>query len=112
MVELFSNVLNMSMKASYIICAVIIIRFLLKKSSKIISYVLWSVAGFRLMIPISFESALSLLPKTFNNMTVPNEIIYKHTPQINVGMEITAGFVSKIPATSPIMGGDVNSFHL
>ncbi len=58
----FFLVLNMSLTASYAAAVVMLVRLLLKKAPKVISYALWSVVLFRLVCPFSFESALSLLP--------------------------------------------------
>ncbi|HAZ37547.1 MAG TPA: penicillin binding protein [Clostridiaceae bacterium] len=54
MSELFLSVLNMSLAASYVILFVMLVRLLFKKAPKVISYALWSVVAFRLIIPFSF----------------------------------------------------------
>ena len=56
------TILNMSLTGAFVIAAIVIARFALKKAPKMISYCLWAVAGFRLAIPFSFESVLSLMP--------------------------------------------------
>ena len=56
------SVLQMSLVASLVILAVILIRELLKKAPKICSYVLWSVVLFRLLCPISITTPFSILP--------------------------------------------------
>jgi len=56
------TVLNMSLTGAFVIAAIVVARFALKKAPKMISYCLWAVAGFRLAIPFSFESVLSLMP--------------------------------------------------
>jgi len=61
---IFVAVLNMSLKASYAIIIVIFVRFLLKKAPKTISYALWLVVAFRLVVPFSFQSAFSLMPRS------------------------------------------------
>lgn len=61
MSTIFINILNMSLTATYCIAAVVILRFLLKKQPKILSYLLWSVVLFRLLCPYSITSDLSLL---------------------------------------------------
>jgi beta-lactamase regulating signal transducer with metallopeptidase domain len=66
---MFITVLNMSLTASYVIAVIILVRLFLKKSPKIISYLLWAVAGFRLMFPLSFESIFSLIP--FESQPIP-----------------------------------------
>lgn len=56
----FNTIINMSITGSIVIAAVIIIRFLLKKLPKKYSYLLWSVVAFRLCVPVSFESIISI----------------------------------------------------
>lgn len=60
MTDLFISVLNMSITASYVILAVLLVRFFLKGLPKKYSYLLWSVVGFRLVCPVSFKSIFSL----------------------------------------------------
>ena len=59
---IFVTILNMSLTGAFVVAAILIARLPLKKAPKIISYCLWAVAGFRLLIPFSIESAMSLLP--------------------------------------------------
>lgn len=63
----FITFLNMSITGSYIILAIILLRFALKKAPKVFSYCLWAVAGLRLIFPFSFSSALSI----FNLFSAP-----------------------------------------
>ncbi|WP_313340121.1 M56 family metallopeptidase [Sedimentibacter sp.] len=84
MSELFLTILNMSLTAIYVIIFVILIRLVLQKSPKVISYALWAVAAFRLVIPFSFESVFSLMPQTA--APIPHDIIYQQKPQINSGI--------------------------
>ena len=60
METLFLTVLRMSLSASAVILAVLLIRVLLRRAPKKWSYLLWSVVGFRLCCPVSFRSAFSL----------------------------------------------------
>jgi beta-lactamase regulating signal transducer with metallopeptidase domain len=69
MSESFLTVLNMSLTASVVIAAIMLARILLKRAPKVISYVLWVVAGFRLVFPFSFESVFSLIP--FKTQLIP-----------------------------------------
>ena len=85
MSEIFLSVLNTSLTASYVIIFVILIRLLLKKSPKVISYALWGVVAFRLTIPFSFESMLSLMPRNTNVVPIPHDIIYQQSPRLTVG---------------------------
>lgn len=109
--EIFLTVLNMSLTASYVIIFVVLVRLLLKKAPKIISYTLWSVAAFRLIIPFSFESIFSLMPRNANAVPIPHDIIYQQSPQINIGIEVVDSFVSQsLPA--PTVGASVNPLQI
>ncbi len=60
MEKLFYTVLKMSVTGSWVILAVLLLRLLLRKAPKKYSYALWIAAAFRLLCPVSFQSALSL----------------------------------------------------
>ena len=63
------KLLNMSLTASVAIVLVILLRLLLKKAPKVISYALWGVVLFRLLCPVSIGSSFSL----YNLFDVPTE---------------------------------------
>ncbi|QHQ60403.1 penicillin binding protein [Anaerocolumna sedimenticola] len=69
METLFLNIFNMSITAGYVILAVLLIRFLLKKAPKKYSYLLWSVVLFRLICPVSFTSVFSIFQTKPFDMT-------------------------------------------
>lgn len=103
MIDLLIAILNMSLKASYVILIVMLIRLLLKKAPKFISYVLWSVVAFRLIIPFSFESILSIIPESTNTNPIPRDIVYQKTPQIKSGIEAVDNIVNRsLPAPSAV----------
>ncbi len=60
MEAVFLRILQMSGTASVVIFAVIVLRALLKKAPKKLSYLLWSAAAFRLCCPVSFRAMFSL----------------------------------------------------
>lgn len=62
MSELFLKLLNMSITASWLIVAVVVLRLVLKKAPKWINCVLWALVAVRLICPFSFESKVSLVP--------------------------------------------------
>ncbi len=71
MANIFIDLFNMSITASYLVLAVVVARLLLKKAPKWINCLLWALVGIRLICPFSFESALSLIPssQTISNNT-------------------------------------------
>ena len=62
MEKLFGEILSMSVDSVWLIIAVIAVRAVLQKSPKYFRKILWALVGLRLVIPFSFESALSLIP--------------------------------------------------
>ncbi|OKP75875.1 hypothetical protein A3842_19025 [Paenibacillus sp. P3E] len=67
MTSWFTAILNMSITASYVAVAVIVVRLFLRKAPKTFSYVLWAAVLIRLILPFSYSSGLSLL-----SFLVPN----------------------------------------
>ena len=111
MSELFLSVLNRSLTASYVILFIIIIRLLIKKAPKVISYALWGVVAFRLIIPFSFESMFSLMPRNTNTVPIPHDIIYQQSPKINSGLDVVDSLVNEsLPA--PAIGASVNPLQI
>lgn len=62
MSNLFLHLLNISITAGWIVLVVVLLRFVLKKAPKWIRVVLWGLVALRLLVPVSIESALSLVP--------------------------------------------------
>lgn len=67
----FIKLLNMSIAASWLVLAVILLRFVLKEAPKWVNPLLWGVVALRLVMPFSVESALSLIPSAQTVSTVP-----------------------------------------
>lgn len=109
MEKLFLQIINMSITASYVILFVIVLRFLLKKAPKVFSYALWAVVLLRLIIPISFQSIFSLV--SINTKTIPQDIVYAPTPQIQSGIRVIDRAVnSSLPV--PEVGASVNPMQI
>ena len=85
MSEIFLQIINMSISASYIVLAVILLRLLLRKAPKWISVLLWGIVAVRLVCPFSIESVLSLIPSA--EVVSPN-IMTDKIPDINTGIPI------------------------
>ena len=85
MADIFLKLVNMSISASWLVLAVLLLRLLLKKAPKWITVLLWGIVAVRLICPVSFESVLSLIPST---ETISPEIMTDQTPQINTGIPV------------------------
>ena len=81
--ELFLKIINMSISASWLVLAVLLLRFVLKKAPKWVNVLLWGIVAVRLAFPFSIESALSLIPSA---ETIPPNIGMNTTPTINSGI--------------------------
>jgi len=66
MTHLFSVLLEQSLTACWVIPAVLLLRFCLKKAPKRVTNLLWLVVAFRLVCPVSFESNVSLVTQAQN----------------------------------------------
>ena len=62
MKELFLEILNLSINASYLILAILFIRFVFKSFPKTSRIYLWTLVGIRLICSFSIESIFSLIP--------------------------------------------------
>ena len=104
----------MSITASFVLGAVLVLRFCLSKAPKIFSYVLWAVVFFRLLCPVSFSSPISFFhllsslegsgpPAVQGHMEyVPPEIGQMHKPEVNLGIEaLTERINQNLPAATP-----------
>ena len=58
----FLRLLNISITAGWIVLIVMLLRFVLKKAPKWIRVALWGLVAVRLLLPVSIESVLSLVP--------------------------------------------------
>ena len=111
MSDLFLNILNMSIAASWLILAVVLLRFLLKKAPKWIAVLLWGIVALRLVVPFSFESALSLIPsaETFNAHNIQYE-----TPAISSGIPAVNNAVNPVlgETFAPNSVGSINPLYI
>ena len=97
MSEFFLKIVNMSISASYIVLAVLLLRLLLKRAPKWITVVLWGIVAIRLICPLSIESILSLIPSP---EVVSPDIMMDRMPEINTGIPIINQVVNPIIGSS------------
>ena len=103
--EVFLKIVNMSISASWLVLAVLLLRLVLKKAPKWVSVLLWGFVAVRLICPFSIESMLSLIPSA---ETVSPEIMMDWTPEISTGISSVDTVINPIitqtfapnPATS------------
>lgn len=94
--DAFTYIFNMSITSCYVILAVLLVRFLICKMPKKYSYLLWSVVGFRLAVPISFKSVLSIFSLGIFDM---NGVYNEFTDTLDY-MDHINGSLSRLPSVN------------
>lgn len=97
MESVFLKLLNMSITASWLVLAVLLLRLLLKKAPKYINCILWAFVAVRLIFPFSIESVLSLIP---SSEPLPEKIIYTAHPTVNSGIPIVDNAINPVISQS------------
>ena len=98
MADIFLKIVNMSISASWIALAVLILRLLLKKAPKWITVMLWGIVAIRLICPFNFESVMSLIPST---ETISTDIMMDKTPTIDSGIPVINNTINPIYHSTP-----------
>jgi len=99
MEAVFLKIINMSITASWLVVAVVLLRLVLKKAPKVVSLILWALVGIRLILPISLESVFSLVPSA---QTFPSDFATSTTPSINSGIPTLDTNINTIITQSPL----------
>ena len=97
MEAVFLKIFNISITASWIVLAVLVVRILLKKAPKWITVLMWGLVSVRLVCPFSLESRFSLIPSA---ETVPSDILYTDTPAVHSGVAVFNSVVNPIISKS------------
>ncbi len=76
MIQFCQNLLNASIHGSVFILAVMLLRLLLKKTPRKYICFLWMLAGIRLLMPISVQSAFSLQPTSLRLPAISSQLVW------------------------------------
>lgn len=86
MAAVFLKLLNLSISASWLVLAVLVLRLVSKRSPKWMNVLLWGMVALRLVLPFSVESALSLIPSA--ETVSPAVVQFDPAPTITSGVSI------------------------
>ena len=86
MAAVFLKLLNLSISASWLVLAVLVLRLGLKRSPKWMNVLLWGIVALRLVLPFSIESALSLIPSA--ETVSPAAVQFAPAPTITSGVSV------------------------
>ncbi len=109
--KLLIQAANLSISAGWLVLAVLLARLLLKKAPRWAHVTLWGIVGLRLVLPLTWESALSLLP---SRETIPQEIVTSPSPGIQSGVPMLDSFVNPVlqQQFTPNPGDSVNPLQV
>lgn len=86
MSAVFLKLLNLSISASWLVLAVLVLRLISKRSPKWMNVLLWGIVALRLVLPFSIESALSLIPSA--ETVSPAAVQFAPAPTITSGVSV------------------------
>lgn len=86
MAAVFLKLLNLSISASWLVLAVLVLRLISKRSPKWMNVLLWGIVALRLVLPFSIESALSLIPSA--ETVSPAAVQFAPAPTITSGVSV------------------------
>ncbi len=111
MTALFLELINRSISVTWLLLAVLLLRFVLKKMPKRINGVLWLLVAVRLICPFSVESMFSLIPSA---ETVPADIMTMAVPEVHSGVSVMNSYINPVIEEnfSPATGASVNPLQI
>lgn len=94
MADVFYKILQMSISASWLILAIVVLRIFLKKVPRKIICFLWALVAIRLVCPFAIESRFSLIPDTQGIFAdYENQLENAGTDNVNAGLPDMRGAV-------------------
>lgn len=110
--KIFLQLLNMSAAAGWLVLAVMVLRFFMKKAPRWLTCILWGIVAVRLVCPFFLESPLSLIPSS--QLISPYEVQYGGHPAVTSGIPALNSIVNPVlsHSLSPAPGASVNPLHV
>ena len=111
MSELFLKIVNMSISASWVVVAVLALRFCLKKAPKWVNVLLWGIVAARMVFPFSIESVLSLIPSA---ETISPTVMMEQSPSVQTGVPALNHVINPVISGSftPAPGASANPLQI
>ncbi len=97
MTDLFLEILNLSISAGWLVLAVLVLRLVSKKAPKWVNVLLWAIVAVRLVLPVTLESEVSLIP---SSQTVSPEIMMTAKPTVDTGVPVINDVVNPVISQS------------
>lgn len=102
MISAFAKILSISIAANWMILAVLVLRFLLKKAPRRAICILWAIVAVRMFLPVSLESPVDFIPETTSAIqeAVDTSLIHPETVTFHTGIVTPQGGISGTSANS------------
>lgn len=109
MTDVFYKILQMSISASWLIIAIVVLRIFLKKVPRKIICFLWALVAIRLVCPFAIESRFSLIPDTQGIFAdYENQLENAGTDNVNAGLPDMSGAVGGALDSEGAAGGNAD----
>lgn len=109
MADVFYKILQMSISASWLILAIVVLRIFLKKVPRKIICFLWALVAIRLVCPFAIESRFSLIPDTQGIFAdYENQLENAGTDNVNAGLPDMSGAVGGALDNEGAAGGNAD----
>ena len=109
MFAFFSSLLDVSFKAGLVILVVLLLRLFLFRAPKKYSYLLWALVAFRLLIPVSIPSELSIFgvakqasSSSLPGLGAPVVITTEAEPEQTTAPSLTPAVTTPSASTAPV----------
>lgn len=102
MISAFAKILSISIAANWMILAVLVLRFLLKKAPRRAICILWAIVAVRMFLPVSLESPVDFILETTSAIqeAVDTSLIHPETVTFHTGIVTPQGGISGTSANS------------
>lgn len=109
MADVFYKILQMSISASWLILAIVVLRIFMKKVPRKIICFLWALVAIRLVCPFAIESRFSLIPDTQGIFAdYENQLENAGTDNVNAGLPDISGAVGGALDNEGAAGGNAD----
>lgn len=109
MTDVFYKILQMSISASWLILAIVVLRIFMKKVPRKIICFLWALVAIRLVCPFAIESRFSLIPDTQGIFAdYENQLENAGTDNVNAGLPDMSGAIGGALDNEGAAGGNAD----
>ncbi len=105
--DLFLKLCNISIGAAWLVMAIVLLRWLLKKAPRWVHCLLWGLVGIRLLMPVPLTSLFSLMPAAH---PLPEDFLLNPSPAVDSAIPLINQWLNPLLSThfAPNPGDSVN----